>query len=373
MDDRSVGGRYRLLESLGIGGMASVWRALDERTGDEVVVKRLHPHLVADPTARARLSREADSLRAVRHPNVVRVRDAVIDGDEPALVLDLVRGRSVADMLADGHRFDEVETLTIAAAIAEGLAAVHRAGIVHRDIKPANVLIGEDGVARIFDFGIASGAADASALTADDGVVGTMRYLPPERLRGDVAGPAADVWGLGAVAYEMLAGAPAYPAMTLGDRVDGAGELPTRPPGSTDATWAILARALAPEPDDRFASGAALAAALTGAPGAQALSDTGRTHDTAELVAMPVVGPSPAPTGRPAIDRRLGVAAGLIVVLVAVALVAGAAGPDLAAAPASPSPSVDPTPAATVVPAEAPPADAKAGKGKGNGKDKGKD
>lgn len=354
--------------------MASVWRALDERTGDEVVVKRLHPHLVADPTARARLSREADSLRAVRHPNVVRVRDAVIDGDEPALVLDLVRGRSVADMLADGHRFDEAETLTIAAAIAEGLAVVHRAGIVHRDIKPANVLIGEDGVARIFDFGIASGAADASALTADDGVVGTMRYLPPERLRGDVAGPAADVWGLGAVAYEMLAGAPAFPAMTLGDRVDGAGELPTRPPGIGAATWSFLARALAPEPADRFADGAALAAALTGAPGVQAAANGGRADDTAELVAMPVVvGPSPRPTGRPAIGRRLGVVAGLIAVLVAVALVAGAAGPDLAAAPASPSPSVDPTPAATIVPAEAPPADTTSGNGKGNGNGEGKD
>ena len=104
MDGRLLGGRYRLLEAHAMGGMASVWRAHDERTGEVVAVKRLHPHLIADEGARERFRREAAAMEAIRHPNVVAVRDAIIDEDEPALVMDFVAGRSVAELAADGHR-----------------------------------------------------------------------------------------------------------------------------------------------------------------------------------------------------------------------------------------------------------------------------
>jgi serine/threonine protein kinase len=168
MDGRLIGGRYRLLESHAMGGMASVWRATDEQTGEIVAVKRLHPHLVASPEARERLLREASAMEAVRHPNVVGIRHAVA-GDEPALVMEFVKGRSVAELAEEGHRFDEIEGLGIAAAVADGLAAVHERGIIHRDVKPANVLIGDDGVVRLSDFGIAVAVDDATALTAADG------------------------------------------------------------------------------------------------------------------------------------------------------------------------------------------------------------
>jgi serine/threonine protein kinase len=188
MDGRLLGGRYRLLEARAMGGMASVWRAHDERTGEVVAVKRLHPHLIADEGARERFRREASAMEAIRHPNVVGVRDAVVDADEPALVMDFIAGRSVAELAADGRAFDAAEALRVAAAVADGLATVHAAGIVHRDLKPANVLIGDDGVVRLSDFGIAVGLEDATALTAEDGVVGTLRYLAPERLAGSLQG-----------------------------------------------------------------------------------------------------------------------------------------------------------------------------------------
>ena len=232
MDGRLLGGRYRLLEAHAMGGMASVWRANDERTGQVVAIKRLHPHLIADEGARERFRREATAMEAIRHPNVVAVRDAVVDSDEPALVMDFVAGRSIAELGADGHAFDEAEALRVAAAVADGLAAVHEGGIVHRDLKPGNVLIGDDGTVRLSDFGIAVGLMDATALTAEDGVVGTLRYLAPERLAGEPATPATDVWGLGTVLYEMLTGVAAFPETTLADRVEGAadpGRAPRRP------------------------------------------------------------------------------------------------------------------------------------------------
>jgi hypothetical protein len=289
MDGRLLGGRYRLLEAHAMGGMASVWRAHDEHTGELVAVKRLHPHLIADEGARERFRREATAMESIRHPNVVAVRDAVVDADEPALVMDFVAGRSVAELAADGHAFDEAEALRIAAAVADGLAAVHERGIVHRDLKPANVLIGDDGAVRLSDFGIAIGLMDATALTADDGVVGTLRYLAPERLAGQPATPATDVWGLGAVMYEMLTGVAAFPETTLAARVEGAAVPVTRPDGLTDATWAVLARALASDPTDRYADGEAMATDLHRLPGVPAPAEVAPDpSDPTEVIALPV-------------------------------------------------------------------------------------
>ena len=303
MDGRLLGGRYRLLEAHAMGGMASVWRANDERTGEVVAIKRLHPHLVEDEGARERFRREAAAMEAVRHPNVVAVRDAVLDEAEPALVMDFVAGRSVAELAADGHRFDEPEALAIGAAVADGLAAVHERGIVHRDLKPANVLIGDDGVARLSDFGIAVGLMDATALTADDGVVGTLRYLAPERLAGATATPATDVWGLGTVLYEMLTGVAAFPATTLAARVEAASTPVTRPEGLGDATWAVLARALASAPGDRYPDGAAMAADLHRLPGVPApVVVPPDPSDPTEVIAIPAAAAVAASAVPPAIE-----------------------------------------------------------------------
>ncbi len=422
MDGRLLGGRYRLLGAHAMGGMASVWRANDERTGEVVAIKRLHPHLIADEGARERFRREAAAMETIRHPNVVGVRDAVVDDDEPALVMEFVAGRSVAELAADDHRFEDVEALAVAAAVADGLAAVHERGIVHRDLKPGNVLIGDDGVARLSDFGIAAGLMDATALTAEDGVVGTLRYLAPERLAGEPATPATDVWGLGTVLYEMLTGVAAFPATTLAARVEAAAAPVTRPDGLTDSTWAVLARALASDPADRYADGAEMAADLHRLPGVPASLDippdpaaptevvtlptaaaAASIQDAPGVVAAPApleppqavaandvasaLAPSPRSSGsapllqsRPA--RSTLAMAGLVGVL-ALALVAGMAmgstpgdGRDAAAeAPsATPAPEVTATPVPSAEEADEEPAEepAEAKPGKGNGDDKGK-
>jgi serine/threonine-protein kinase len=301
MDGRLLGGRYRLLESHAMGGMASVWRAHDERTGEVVAVKRLHPHLIADEGARERFRREAAAMEAIRHPNVVAVRDAILDDAEPALVMDFVLGRSLAELAADGHAFDDAEALAVAAAVADGLASVHEAGIVHRDLKPANVLIGDDGVVRLSDFGIAVGLMDATAFTADDGVVGTLRYLAPERLAGSPATPATDVWGLGTVLHEMLTGVAAFPETTISARVEAASTPVARPDGLTDATWAVLARALASDPGDRYADGSAFATALHRLPGVPPPAEvTADPSAPTEVIALPVAASTAAAAVAPA-------------------------------------------------------------------------
>lgn len=402
-----------------MGGMASVWRAHDERTGEVVAIKRLHPHLIADEGARERFRREAAAMEAIRHPNVVGVRDAVLDEDEPALVMDFVAGRSVAELAADGHRFEEAEASGIAAAVADGLAAVHERGIVHRDLKPGNVLIGDDGLVRLSDFGIAVGLMDATALTAEDGVVGTLRYLAPERLAGEPATPATDVWGLGTVFFEMLTGVAAFPETTLAARVEAASTTVVRPEGLADATWAVLARSLASEPGDRYADGAALAADLHRLPGVPApveippdpsaptevialplaaaaaapavaadlMADDAVDAPTASVVDAVRLAPPP-PMARPAArsvgagrpSRGAAVIAGIVGALTLALVVGMASGaspdnePDSASAVASEAPAATTTATPTPTPAaEQPSKDAKPGKGKDEDKGKGND
>jgi serine/threonine-protein kinase len=332
-------------------------------------------------------------MESIGHPNVVAVRDAVVDGDEPALVMDFVEGRSVAEMAADGHRYSEPEALGVAAAVADGLAAVHELGIVHRDLKPANVLIGDDGIVRLSDFGIAVGLEDATALTAEDGVVGTLRYLAPERLAGSPATPATDVWGLGTVLYEMLTGIAAFPATTLASRVKAAATPIDRPDGLTDATWAVLARALASEPGDRYADGAAMADALHRLPGVPAPAvippDPSAPTELITLPAdsIPALAPEPAPPWTavrtaalrqeaasrsvPAKPSRTALAMAGIVGALTVALVVGMAAGSPGRAGAEPTASGTPSPSLTPARSVAPsavPAPSKPPKGEGNGK-----
>src|SRR5512143_1238642 len=211
MVSRLVTDRYLPLERHAVGGMATVWRARDELTGEIVALKRIHPHLVADPAARARLEREANALRLVDHPAVVRPRDVIDDPDDPALVMDFAEGRPLSERIAEGPLTPD-EALAIAGTIADALAVAHDHGIVHRDIKPANILVEDDGTLHLIDFGIASlGTATPEGLTDASSMVGTLRYAAPERLAGQPASPRSDVWALGAVLYEMLTGRPAIP------------------------------------------------------------------------------------------------------------------------------------------------------------------
>jgi serine/threonine-protein kinase len=279
-------GRYRLLEPAGTGGTAEVWRARDERTGDEVALKRLHPIVFGSAGGRRRLEREFRALRSLRHPNVVRVRDLHIADDEAALTLDYVPGRSLAERLAGGERIPPTEAVAFASDVAAALSAAHDAGIVHRDVKPGNVLLTGDGHARLTDFGIAHSDGDDTAVTATGTLVGTLRYIAPEQLRGEPATRASDLYSLAAVVYEMLAGKPAFGAATPVALVEEQREGPVPLGGDVAAFDKPVRRALSPDPRARQRSVAGFIRDLRAA-----LRDTDRhAAAAADAPTQPVAG-----------------------------------------------------------------------------------
>ena len=282
-------GRYRLLEPAGSGGSAEVWRALDTKTGDEVAVKRLHPIVFADETGRARLKREFEALLSLDEPHIVRVRDLKIGRNEAAIILDYVPGRSLADRLAGGPPFQPPEAVSVARDVAAALTAAHAAGIVHRDVTPGNILLDPTDGARLTDFGIALGGG-AESVTATGQLMGTMRFLAPEQLRGAPATPASDLHSLAAVTYEMLAGRPAYAATTpvaLAEAQDlGAEPIDTIPP----ALDAAVRQAMAPEPADRPASVAIFAEQMSAGLIADAVTQT---------ISLPAASQVPEPVREP--------------------------------------------------------------------------
>ena len=210
-----LGGRYELIERLGAGGFGSVWRASDSRMRRDVAVKLLH---VAGSDS-ARFEREAQALARLNHPNVVTAFDFGVDGSTAYLVLELVRGRSLADELEasrqDGRAgLPLADVLAVADDVLDGLAAAHAAGFVHRDLKPANIMRTEGRqVNKLVDFGIAF-VTDLSRMTATGGIIGTLPYMAPEQLTGKLIDGRADLYGLGCVLHELLTGASPYQATT---------------------------------------------------------------------------------------------------------------------------------------------------------------
>ena len=208
-----IGGRYRVEREVGRGGMGSVWLAHDERLGRPVAIKRVGrlpgeslPHL-------ARAMREARSSAALNHPNVVSVYDAVEEGEHLWLVMEYVPGRTLAEIVAAEGGLSPERAARIGAQVADGLAAAHAAGTVHRDVKPGNVLVGDNDVAKISDFGIARTQGD-DKLTQTGLMTGTPAYFAPELARGAEATPASDVWGLGATLYAAVEGHSPYPSQS---------------------------------------------------------------------------------------------------------------------------------------------------------------
>ncbi len=265
MDQDLIVGRYRLLDRHASGGMATVWRARDEWTREIVAVKRLHPFVVADPAARARLEREAAAMRAVDHPAIVRPRELVEDPDAPSLVMDFVEGRPLDERIARGP-LPPGEAIAIAGVIADALAVAHDHGIVHRDIKPGNILVDDDGAVHLIDFGIAALMDPPDGdLTSASTMIGTLRYAAPERLLGDAVTPRTDVWALGAVLYEMLTGSPAVANADLSGALDASRAAPPSLDGLPPDLAPVVARAMSSDPADRYADAAELREAMLAA------------------------------------------------------------------------------------------------------------
>ncbi|HEV7503435.1 MAG TPA: serine/threonine-protein kinase [Thermoanaerobaculia bacterium] len=210
-----VGG-YRILGSLGAGGMGQVFRARDNELERDVALKRLHPNLTFQSRAMSRFRREARLLAAVHHPNIATLFGTFEDGGVRFLVMELVDGQTLAQRLGTG-RLAVLETLGIARQIATALEAAHRKGIVHRDLKPANVMVSPEGWVKVLDFGLAKmlsgeeeGSADLSEKTRAQGVLGTAPYMSPEQLCGLETDWRIDVWAFGCVLFELVTGQRAF-------------------------------------------------------------------------------------------------------------------------------------------------------------------
>jgi serine/threonine-protein kinase len=205
-----VASRYQLDEPIGTGWFSEVWRATDSALSRPVAVKLLHPAYAQQPEVLARFRAEARHAAALRHENIAHVYDygESDEGPQPYLVMELVDGPSLAGVLVGGP-LEAARTMDIIAQTAAGLQAAHATGLVHRDIKPVNLLLASSGTVKITDWGVSH--AIGSVPAAVTGIVtGTVEYLAPERIAGAQAAPASDLYALGVVAYECLAGAPPF-------------------------------------------------------------------------------------------------------------------------------------------------------------------
>ncbi|OWA02870.1 serine/threonine protein kinase [Streptomyces sp. CS113] len=253
--ERVIAGRYRLLSPLGEGGMGTVWRARDELLRREVAVKevRAPAGLPQADVGRmyARLEREAWAAARISHPNVVTVYDVATDGGRPWIVMELVRGLSLADLLDAEGSLTPGRAALIGAEVLAALRAAHAAGVLHRDVKPANVLLANDGRVVLTDFGIAR-VEGSEALTMTGEVVGSPEFLAPERALGRTPGPASDLWSLGVLLYAAVEGVSPFrqdtPLSTLRAIVDD--ELP--PPRRAGALGPVVEGLLRKDPAGRL-------------------------------------------------------------------------------------------------------------------------
>jgi tRNA A-37 threonylcarbamoyl transferase component Bud32 len=362
-------GRYRLVRRIATGGMGEVWRATDTVLGREVAVKVLKPEYADDPTFRSRFESEARHAAALHHPNIASVFDygelPAVDGSgvpRPYLVMELVPGKPLSALLREGEPMPAATASDLVAQAADGIAAAHAIGVVHRDVKPGNLLVTPDRQVKITDFGIAR-ATDGATLTQTGQVLGTPAYFSPEQAEGKPATMASDIYSLGVVLYECLAGRRPF----VGDTPIGTAlahlreDPPPLPDDVPEHLRNVTEVALAKDPADRFDSAAEFRDAVRGGPlpdpdrtavvaGGAAAGAAGAAAAEDSTRVMPAAAPAtPPPDEEP--DRRRGLppwwpwaAAALAVLVVVVALAAlGDPGTDDTVAP----PAQEPSPSAT--------------------------
>lgn len=270
MAARLVANRYLFAQKIGSGGMGDVFQGIDQRTDSPVAIKVLKPELATQEMI-TRFMREGEALRKLNHPNIVALLDAVHEDDQNYLIMELVTGGALDEILTKTPRLPIPQVLNIALDLADALTRAHRLNIIHRDIKPANVLMAEDGMPRLTDFGIAR--VIGSNITETGSILGTAAYIAPEVLQGDVADARADIWALGVVFFEMLAGKRPFTADNAGSLIyailaeptpDLEALRPDAPPPLIDLIYRMMAK----DPQGRIPSmrlvGAELEAILSG-------------------------------------------------------------------------------------------------------------
>jgi hypothetical protein len=308
-----VSGRYRLVDHLGAGATATVWRARDLELGRDVALKALLGSGV-DPELAGRFEREGIVLGRLNHPNVVPVLASGIEDGRPYLVMELVDGKPLDAVLRDGPLAVD-DALDLVADVAAGLGAAHRAGVIHRDVKPANIVCDQEGVPRLVDFGIAR-VDDMTAMTQANTVLGTANYLSPEQARGERLGPESDVYALGCVLFELLTGTPPFVADShvavayrhVHDEPVSPSSLRPEVPAAVDA---IVLRCLAKWPAGRYPTASDLEVDLRRARAGEPLAAMDDATaavpvvpiaNAGETMVLPVIGAT-ATTGVEVIDR----------------------------------------------------------------------
>jgi hypothetical protein len=250
---RFVGGRFRLLDRLGSGGMGTVWRAHDEIVDRYVAIKEPRvPDQLSEAertTLYLRMQREARAAARIDHPSVVTVHDVVIEDERPWLVMELVHGRSLAEVLEEGT-LQPQEAARTGLAIVGALAAAHDAGILHRDVKPANVLLGRHDRVVLTDFGIAHVEGEES-LTETGAFLGSLEYIAPERLLGRRPGPESDLWSLGVVLYQAVEGMSPFRRQTSPSTMQAVLLAEPQRPAHAGPLTDLIARLLCREPGER--------------------------------------------------------------------------------------------------------------------------
>jgi serine/threonine-protein kinase len=259
-EPKLLGGRYQLGETIGVGGMAEVFRGLDVRLGRDVAVKVLRADLARDPSFQGRFRREAQSAASLNAPCIVSVYDTGEDNGVPYIVMEYVDGRTLRDVLQTEGRLLPQRALEVVADICAALDVAHGAGIVHRDIKPANVMLTARGEVKVMDFGIARAVADTSStMTQTAAVIGTAAYLSPEQARGEHVDARSDIYSTGCLLYELVTGTPPFtgdsPVAVAYQHVR---EDPT-PPSAYDDTMppqvdSVVLKAMAKNPANRYQS-----------------------------------------------------------------------------------------------------------------------
>ena len=262
--------RYELGDRLGLGGMSTVLLAFDRRLERHVAVKLLAEHLAEDSQFVSRFRREALSAARLVHPNIVQVFDFGLDAatGRHYIVMEYIQGQSGAEILRDEGILSVREALSIVTQACRGLEYAHRNGVVHRDVKPGNLLRGEDGTVKLADFGIAKAVSEESSITQVGSVLGTAAYLAPEQAAGEEIGPQADLYSVGVVTYQFLAGRLPYEAQSLTElALKQQREVPPRLDELNPDVPAPLAvavdQALALDPHRRYADADEMRAALT--------------------------------------------------------------------------------------------------------------
>ena len=373
-----LGGRYELRGVLGRGGMAEVRDGWDIRLDRPVAVKLLHPVFTTQPDNRMRFEVEARAAATLNHPHIVSVHDSGEHGGTPYIVMERLSGHTLADEIARGP-MPQPQVRSILDDVLSALAAAHAAGILHRDIKPANILFSASGDTKVADFGIAKSAGTDHTLTGQ--IVGTLAYLSADRIAGRPASVADDLYAVGVVGYEALAGRRAFPQENVADLARAIAEGTPAPlavlrPDVDPALAAVIERAMARDPGWRFGSADEMRAALAGRIGPPVAA-----RPPTRVLAAPLPDPTtmvvPPPVRRHR-SRWLLVAAVVIAALVAaVAFIVDSASRPAVPEPVTTSTSVTPPPTSVLPPpppttpvlVEEPPPPKKRGEnGNGNGR-----